>query len=236
MAIRLAILCVLLCFSCKKKSERSTIYESSGIHAYLLDGSRGELTFYSKNDRLFASFGALEDELLKKNKKLLFAMNGGMFLKDFSPQGLYIEKGEEFTPIDNQQDGYGNFYLQPNGVFYINNDGDAGISTSKQFIPKNIKYATQSGPMLVIDGKMHPAFTEGSNNTYVRNGVGILPNGNILFAISKEKINFYDFAMFFKKQGCKNALYLDGFVSRMYWPEKGIKQDGQFGVIIAVVE
>ncbi|MCE3260121.1 MAG: hypothetical protein K0S12_1762, partial [Bacteroidetes bacterium] len=100
-----------------------------------------------------------------------------------------------------------------------------------------VDYATQSGPMLVINGKLHPDFREGSKNLNIRNGVGILPDGKILFAISKVPVNFFDFAMYFKKKGCKNALYLDGFVSRAYLPEKDWQQtDGDFGVIIAVTK
>ncbi|MBL4624331.1 MAG: phosphodiester glycosidase family protein [Flavobacteriales bacterium] len=82
-----------------------------------------------------------------------------------------------------------------------------------------------------------PEIYNGSKNQHIRNGVGILPDGKLLFAISKETINFYDFATFFKQKGCKSALYLDGFVSRCYLPSKNWKQlDGNFGVIIAVTE
>ncbi len=89
--------------------------------------------------------------------------------------------------------------------------------------------------MLLIDGELHSKFRKGSKNLHIRNGVGILPDGKIICAMSKEKINFYDFATFFKQQGCQNALYLDGFVSRMYLPEKEWEQmDGDFGVIIGV--
>lgn len=91
--------------------------------------------------------------------------------------------------------------------------------------------------MLVIDGNLHKKLTKGSKNLHIRNGVGVLPNGNLLFAMSKEKINFYDFASFFQKNGCKNALYLDGFVSKTYLPEKNYKQDdGNFGVIIGIIK
>jgi uncharacterized protein YigE (DUF2233 family) len=101
----------------------------------------------------------------------------------------------------------------------------------------NIKFATQSGPMLVVNGEIHTAFKKGSSNLNIRNGVGILPNNHILFAMSKKEINFYDFAQFFKNAGCKNALYLDGFVSRTYLPEKNwVQTDGQFGVMIGVTE
>ncbi len=91
------------------------------------------------------------------------------------------------------------------------------------------------GPMLVVDGKIHDAFKAGSMNLNIRNGVGILPDNRIIFAMSKTEINFYAFANYFKSMGCKNALYLDGLVSRIYLPEQDwIQIDGNFGVIIGV--
>jgi uncharacterized protein YigE (DUF2233 family) len=123
-------------------------------------------------------------------------------------------------------------------VFYITEENNPVICVTTAFKnAKNIKYATQSGPMLVIDGKLHQKLTKGSKNLNIRNGVGVLPNGNLLFAMSKEKINFYDFATFFKDNGCKNALYLDGFVSKTYLPSKNYEQiDGDFGIIIGITK
>jgi len=87
--------------------------------------------------------------------------------------------------------------------------------------------------MLLIDENIHPRLTKGSKNLHIRNGVGVLPNGDLLFAISTEEVNFYDFASYFLKHGCKDALYLDGFVSKLYLPSKGIhEKGGSFGVII----
>lgn len=65
--------------------------------------------------------------------------------------------------------------------------------------------------------------------------MGILPNGKMVFVLSKKEVNFYEFAKYFKDFGCKNALYLDGFVSRAYLPsENWIQTDGNFGVLFAV--
>jgi len=98
-----------------------------------------------------------------------------------------------------------------------------------------VRYATQSGPLLVTGGELHPAFNEGSANVHYRNGVGVLPDGRLLFATSTEKINFFDFATYFRRKGCRDALYLDGYVSRTWWPAGGVRQrDGDFGVIIGV--
>ncbi len=206
---------------------------------YAVDVKKQDLQLFWKdsNHIRFGSIGHLKSYVEQNNKKLLFAMNGGMYKIDYSPQGLYIEKQMLFSPLDTMS-GKGNFYLKPNAVFYITIDNVAGVCTSTSLPDiSKIKYATQSGPMLVIDGKIHDAFIKGSINVNIRNGVGILPSGKALFAMSKKEISFYDFAEFFKSMGCKNALYLDGFVSRMYLPEKKwIQTDGDFGVMIAVTE
>ncbi len=205
--------------------------------SYVVDLKSDELKFYWKNDKkeIFRSIENLKNWLKKRNKTLKFATNSGMNKNDNSPQGLYIENQETIVPLDTSN-GNGNFYLQPNGVFYITTNNEANISTTKNF--KNsttIKYATQSGPMLLINGQIHSAFKEGTANLNIRNGVGILPNNKIIFAMSKEEINFYDFSNYFKSLGCKNALYLDGFVSQTYLPEKNWTQnDGNFGVIIGI--
>lgn len=207
--------------------------------SYVIDPKKQELKFYWKdeNKRNFKSINNLKLWLEKKNQKLEFAMNAGMYKKDNSPQGVYIENGKILSPLDTLKSD-GHFYLMPNGVFYINNKNVPVICTTQKFKDNgNIKYATQSGPMLVIDGEIHPAFKKGSANLNIRNGVGILPDNTILFAMSKEEINFYDFSDYFKKAGCKNALYLDGLVSRTYLPKENWKQtDGNFGVIIGVAK
>ncbi|MCK8480265.1 phosphodiester glycosidase family protein [Psychroserpens algicola] len=208
--------------------------------SYIVDLNKQTLKFYLKNDNghNFGNHLELKNELKTKNKELIFATNGGMYLKDGSPQGLYIENGTVKKPVNTIKSGYGNFYLQPNGVFYITNENKAIVCETSQYTysPK-ITYATQSGPMLVIDGKIHAVFKKNSEHFHIRNGVGVLPNGKLLFAMSKDTITLYDFADFFKSQGCENALYLDGFISRTYLPKKKWEQlDGHFGVIIAEIK
>ena len=207
--------------------------------SYVVDSKKLNIEFYWKNkkDVNFRNAENLKLWLKTQNKELLFAVNGGMYKKDNSPQGLYIENNVKKNEIDTTS-GSGNFYLKPNGVFYLTNDKKPNICITKEFVDnEKIKFATQSGPMLVINGKIHSAFKKGSSNLNIRNGVGVLPNNEIIFAMSKKEINFYDFAEYFKKLGCKNALYLDGFVSRTYLPEKNWNQtDGNFGVIIGVTK
>lgn len=215
-------------------------YNDEKFISHIVNPSESKFRFFWKDDtnKNFANFQNLKDWLAEKGDTLVFAMNGGMYLPDLSPQGLYIENGKVLSEIDTLKNGYGNFYMKPNGIFYLQSDFTPAICKTEDF-PKNtnILYATQSGPLLLIDGKVHPKFREGSASVHIRNGVGILPNGNILFAMSKNKINFYDFASYFKAKGCKYALYLDGFVSRAYLPAKNwVQLDGTFGVIMGQIK
>ena len=213
----------------------SIFLTANEIVSYITDAKNIKMFHADSNGKVFGNFANLKAYLKEQNATLKFAMNGGMYLKDLSPQGLYIEDGKLVKSINLKHNSYGNFYMQPNGVFYITKDAKASVVKSSEFkLSKNIKYATQSGPMLVINGKINSKFNPESKSFYVRNGVGILPSGKLLFAISKEPIRFYDFANFFKKEGCRSALYLDGFVSRIYLPSQGItNQDFIFGIIIA---
>ena len=205
--------------------------------SYTADPKKQDLKLYWKDDKQqnFKSIQNLKTWLEKNNKNLVFAMNAGMYKQDYSPLGLFIEDHKTKAAL-NKKNGEGNFYLKPNGVFYITTDNSPAICNSTKFIDNGkIKYATQSGPMLVMDGKIHPAFKEGSTNLNIRNGVGILPDNKIVFVMSKKEINLYDFAIHFKNMGCKNALYLDGFVSRTYLPEQNwVQTGGDFGVMIGV--
>jgi uncharacterized protein YigE (DUF2233 family) len=176
--------------------------------SYIVDTKKQQLKFLLKNDsnENFRSLENVRTWLTKNNKKLVFASNGGMYKQGNVPQGLYIEDNKNIAPLDTTN-GTGNFYLKPNGVFYVKKDKSAVICNTANFIDDgNIAFATQSGPMLVIDGKIHEAFTKESTNLNIRNAVGILADNRIIFAMSKKEINFYEFANFFKKLGCKNAL------------------------------
>jgi uncharacterized protein YigE (DUF2233 family) len=171
-----------------------------------------------------------------QHQKLLFACNAGMYLQDYSAQGLFIQNGKQIKPINTIPKAFGNFYWQPNGIFYVTKNGEAFVTKTTDFTAnENIQIATQSGPMLMVNGNMHEGFQPQSKSYYIRNGVGILPNGKILFAISKTPITFYEFALFFKNNKCANALYLDGYVSKFYDSKDSTSNlDGDLGVMIGV--
>ncbi|RYY86268.1 MAG: hypothetical protein EOO15_14860 [Chitinophagaceae bacterium] len=108
--------------------------------------------------------------------------------------------------------------------------GKAFVETLAQFKAKGVTYATQSAPMLVVNGKLNGNLPVGLH--LIRNGVGILPDGKVLLAVSEDAVTFHQFARWFLAQGCTQALYLDGNVSE-YWV-KGSDAGGRFGAMIAV--
>lgn len=220
-------------FSCNEKIEAEKDYV-----IYEANPQTEAIKFYWKNDKeeIIKSINNLKKYVGSKNENLRFAMNGGMFERNNIPKGLYIENYKILNKIDTSS-GKGNFYLPPNGIFFLTKNNDADIVETQNFkYNTNIKYATQSGPMLVINGKINPIFQEQSQNLNIRNGIGILENGKLVFAMSKKEVNFYHFASLFKNLGCKKALFLDGFVSRTYLPEKNwTQEDGDFGVMIGII-
>ena len=166
------------------------------------------------------SFAALEQALGPKAEKVRFAINGGMYDEAGKPIGLYIEAGKERKSL-NRKEGAGNFHLMPNGVFAVDAKGKVSVTASKDFKKRvpSPRWATQSGPMLVINGKLHPKFDANGQSQLVRNGVGVSGPHTAWFVISEMGVSFGRFARFFRDElGCSNALYLDGSVSSLWHP------------------
>ncbi len=165
------------------------------------------------------TFAALQASLKQRSERVAFAMNAGMFDEKGRAIGLLVEDGKQLRAI-NRRKGGGNFHLMPNGVFLVRKDGKAEVVTSADYAPaKDIMFATQSGPMLVIDGKLHPAFDRDGTSKHFRNGVGIAPDGTPVFVISADPVSFGKFARFYRDSvKAKNALFFDGAVSALWDP------------------
>lgn len=165
----------------------------------------------------FGTFENVRRHLSQQGRAPAFLTNAGIYQTGGTPCGLHVENGTELHPI-NQADAPGNFFLKPNGVFFIEK-GKASVLRTEDYLVKKPKpdLAVQSGPMLLIGGKRHPSFREGSENKLVRNGVGVDDKGRVVFAITDkgQMVNFWDFSGLFLKLGCKDALFLDGDISQM---------------------
>lgn len=194
-----------------------------------------QMFYKDQSGNRFWNIWNVKQSVEKQGKQLVFAMNGGMYTPLYKPVGLFIDHGKEIQPI-NLKNGNNNFCWKPNGVFAIDNSGKALVVVSEKFNSSNIKYATQSGPMVLINGKMHDGF-EKSTSMYIRNAVGVKSNGDVFFCISLKAVTFQQLAEFMLKNNCVNALYFDGSVSEMYCPQNNQWDCGSsFGVIVGFVK
>lgn len=165
----------------------------------------------------------------------LFAMNAGMFHADGTPVGLHVHRGEVTSPLNPATDQPGNFYLQPNGVFGVDTNGQLRVVPTGAAASIEWREATQSGPLLVFDGVLNPLFTQGSSSAYLRNGVGLTEDGQVWFALSRSPLNFHAFASAFLAKGCTDALYLDGAISEAWMAgQTPAPTTGSFGPVIVV--
>jgi uncharacterized protein YigE (DUF2233 family) len=185
------------------------------------------------------SFGRLANALGSDGARVRFAMNAGMFEQDGSPVGLYVENRVERHPL-NTREADGNFYLKPNGVFSLSAANTVRIDVSDSFLVRSDRplFATQSGPMLVIDGKLHPKITDDGPSKNIRNGVGLRDAHTALFAISDDPVSFGKLARFFRDGlGCQDALYLDGKISSLWVPAEGRRIGGvNIGPMVVVLD
>ncbi|MCA3440247.1 MAG: phosphodiester glycosidase family protein [Rhodobacter sp.] len=185
----------------------------------------------------FGTFDRINAALAGEGATLGFAMNAGMYHPDRAPVGLMIENGEERARIVTS-DGPGNFGLLPNGVFCISDRFAVIESRAFKAAPPRCRFATQSGPMLVIDGALHPRFIPDSPSRYIRNGVGVSADGSrAYFVISQGRVNFAEFARLFRDAlRTPQALYFDGNVSRLFAPDIGRRDMGfPMGPIVGTV-
>lgn len=201
---------------------RSQMFEESRFTVCDPGQGRIELVAAGRREPAIRRFADLEAELGPRSARVAFAMNAGMYDEDGRPIGLAIVEGRQKHKI-NRRKGGGNFHLMPNGVFQLHKDGRAEIVRTGDWKPApTIRLATQSGPMLVIDGKLHPAFDRDGSSRYTRNGVGIGPGGRALFVISEGPVSLGKFGRFFRDElKSRNALFFDGAVSALWDPANG---------------
>lgn len=167
---------------------------------------------------------------------IAFAVNGGMYGDDLKAIGYYVENGERLKELD-RAEGEGNFYMKPNGVFF-GTGGKWQVLGSNTFfntVGDRPQFGTQSGPMLLVDGKLHPDIQDDGPSRAIRNGVGVDAGGKAHFVIADAPVSFGQLARYFRDEvKVKNALYLDGQVSSLWDPASGRMDKGRVGPIIVV--
>lgn len=218
-------------------------YSVCGIKAEALKREDYSLALFwqDNNNQPLLTFDSLVNTL-PSSKSLAFAMNAGMYNQSYAPIGYTVIQGKEIRAL-NLKEGGGNFHLLPNGVMWWDQAGTVQITETKalnRLLKEGLAkpwYATQSGPMLVIDGEIHPQFNPTSHSIKFRNGAGVCRDGTIQLVNSNQPVTFYQFAALFKDNlGCPNALFLDGGIaSALYAPSIDKHDKKDMGVIIGVI-
>jgi uncharacterized protein YigE (DUF2233 family) len=183
-----------------------------------------------------AAYGSFA-RVLATHPGLSWAMNAGMYDDKLRPIGLYVEDGKALHAVSTK-DGPGNFAMKPNGVFWAKGDR-VGVTETSAYTASDPHpdWATQSGPMLVVNGAFHPQISPTGTSRKRRNGVGALDDHRAVFVISEAPVTFFELASLFRDAlGCKNALFLDGSISSLFDPEHA-RTDAIFplGPIVGVV-
>jgi uncharacterized protein YigE (DUF2233 family) len=201
------------------------------------EAARLRLFWLDDQGRPLRRLDRLANWLSSQGRTLSFGMNAGMFHADGRPVGLLVVDGRELSPL-NLDDGAGNFFLKPNGVFLVDASG-ARVVDAADYAGRHqgVRLATQSGPLLLKQGALHPALRPMSASRYVRNGV-CASGGEAVFVISERPVTLHEFASHLRDAlDCRDALYLDGAVSSLYAPALGRRDRlHDLGPLIGVVD
>ena len=204
------------------------------LQSYTVDPQRERIVMYwQKEDG--KAWGSLRSLLgdINRDGQVQMAMNGGIYDKAYAPLGLYIEKGRQLIPL-NRASGGGNFFIRPGGVFYLRGQNAGIVSINKFRASPAIRYAVQSGPMLIENGKINWRLKPSASSRKLRNGVGITGDGKVVFMLSARETNFYDFACYAQaKLNVRQMLYLDGTISKMY--QKGDSVPWQYHPFVTMI-
>lgn len=205
-------------------SDHDVVFDNVHYRVVAIDTAKAPLGLHWRDPATgepFASIHGLKQWAAEHGQTVLFATNAGIYDASGEPLGMYVEDGKALKPLNTAHGNpaSGNFSLLPNGVFALDANGRASVETTADFAASHAqpRWATQSGPMLVIDGKLNPSFEATSDSTKWRSGVCARKPTDVIFAVSTVPVNFHEFARLFRdKLGCRNALYLDGTLSQIY--------------------
>jgi uncharacterized protein YigE (DUF2233 family) len=224
-------------------------YGGNSFFAFIADPEEHVLRLHGQGETVirgkevpFNTLSNIQENLVSKQQDVLMLTNGGMFTRTFSAEGLLIIDTQEIEAIDTgNSEQFLNFYFKPNGIFYLEKNQFKILETMRfhqAYMAGDINpaFATQSGPMLLLDGKIHDGFSKASKSEKIRSGVGELSNGRVIFIVSQTQLTFYDFSSLFQNMfSVREALFLDGAISKVYIKNLiSSGMDHKFGPVISV--
>ena len=192
--LQVVTLLLLLVGQVAALEEEKISFEGIGFRVVWVDPREHSLRIVWKDSEGngYHNLRGVQKRFTAKGKQLRFITNAGIYETvpgkpfHYQPEGLHIEDGKLLRPL-NQRDGKGNFYLKPNGVFFVDAKGQAQVLTTPAYAKAkpSPRLACQSGPMLVINGAIHAAINPEGKSKRLRNGVGVNAEGLIAFAVTE---------------------------------------------------
>lgn len=238
MPLKSPLLAIAICFLGQAfAAPEKKIIDGVTYHVLKAPAASVQVIWKDRNGTPLQTFPEVARYLANEKIAVDTLMNGGIFEPGGVPSGLLVQDGKPLRPV-NRNAGEGNFYLKPNGIFLIGPKGAAIIRTEEYPLPDvEVRYAVQSGPLLLRQGRTHPSLNPNSTSRLHRNGVGLSKDGEVVTDVHSAKFpNLYEFAQFFRALGCEDALFLDGTVSQMRSGADTMKPSNHFGSTIAVIK
>jgi len=219
---------------------RLEVFDGLRFEVLEVDLRRADLRIHwGRDGRPWRTFRALQDALAAAGSPARAITNAGTFEPGLAPTGLLVSGGRRVHGLEAADgDPALVFFMKPNGVFAIAGGEAVIVETGAAGALRDVAEATQSGPLLVRRGALHPRLRPGSPNRKVRSGIGVRDPARVVIVLSKDESNLETFARLFRDRlGCADALYLDGVISRLWEPGGGeAAPAGEFGGMISVHE
>ncbi len=171
---------------------------------------------WRRGGRPYGTLDALRADLLRQGRCPLFLSNAGIYGTNGAPLGLHVEAGKVLKGL-NRSKGTGNFFWQ-SGVFAIRRGKPEIVPRSTWRGAAGVSLATQSGPLLVLNGKRTSA-GRASANGYSRSAVVIYRDGRLGFVHSRWASSFAALVDRAARPGpIRHMLYLDGSINDWWQP------------------
>jgi uncharacterized protein YigE (DUF2233 family) len=215
--------------------QREIEHEGALWDVFEIDLTRAELRLYGQADPTLRTFAAVRAKLDRQGARWAMLTNGGIFHPGERPAGLHIEGGRKYAPLE-LADGEGNFFLKPNGVFYVDDRGAHVVPSDAYAASDSVALATQSGPLLLHANAPHPRFRANSTSLTKRSAVGVRDPQHVVLAVSRGPVSFLNAATLFRDAlRCPDALYLDGTISDFATPARLPAEARRYGSVLAVL-
>ena len=183
----------------------------SHIHVFRIDLKKNKLDLIMAND---LSLHNASVDAFAHHSKALITINGGFFDQNYHPLGLRIGSQRQHSPLKR---------ISWWGIFYVKNQLPYLLSLAQYVSDQHVDFAVQSGPRLLINGKI-PSLKTGYAE---RSALGITLDKRVIILVTNNApMTTTTLAQLLKKSplNCKDALNLDGGSSSQLNANMGLFQ------------